>query len=47
MNDRVLYSITEARELLGKMSRNMIYDLLRSGELPRRAALRSWEARYE
>lgn len=30
MNDRVLYSITEARELLGKMSRNM----LRSGELP-------------
>ena len=34
MNDRVLYSITEARELLGKMSRNMIYDLLRSGELP-------------
>ena len=34
MNDRVLYSITDARELLGKMSRNMIYGLLRSGELP-------------
>lgn len=34
MNDRVLYSITEARALLGKMSRNVIYDLLRSGELP-------------
>lgn len=33
MNDRVLYSITDARELLGKMSRNMIYGLLR-GELP-------------
>ena len=34
MNDRVLYSITDAREMLGKMSRNMIYGLLRSGELP-------------
>ena len=34
MNDRVLYSITDARQLLGKMSRNMIYGLLRSGELP-------------
>lgn len=34
MNDRVLYSIADARELLGKMSRNMIYGLLRSGELP-------------
>ena len=34
MDDRVLYSITDARELLGKMSRNMIYGLLRSGELP-------------
>ena len=34
MSDRVLYSITEGRELMGKMSRNMIYGLLRSGELP-------------
>ena len=34
MNDRVLYSITEARELMGRMSRNMIYGLLRTGELP-------------
>lgn len=34
MKDRVLYSVTEARELLGKMSRNMIYDLMRRGELP-------------
>ena len=34
MSNRVLYSITDARELLGKMSRNMIYGLLRSGELP-------------
>lgn len=34
MNERVLYSITEARELMGKMSRNMIYGLLRTGELP-------------
>lgn len=34
MNDRVLHSITEARDLMGKMSRNMIDGLLRSGELP-------------
>ena len=34
MNERMLYSITEARELMGKMSRNMIYGLLRTGELP-------------
>jgi excisionase family DNA binding protein len=33
MNDRALYSVTEARELLGRISRNSIYALLRSGEL--------------
>jgi hypothetical protein len=31
--DRDLYSITEARERLGGISRNSIYALLRSGEL--------------
>jgi excisionase family DNA binding protein len=34
MNDRALYTIKEARELLGRISRNSIYALLRSGELP-------------
>jgi excisionase family DNA binding protein len=34
MNDRELYSIKEARELLGGISRNSIYELLRSGRLP-------------
>ena len=33
MNDRDLYSIDEAREQLGHISRNTIYDLLRNGEL--------------
>jgi hypothetical protein len=33
MKDRALYSITEARELLGGISRNSIYALLRDGEL--------------
>lgn len=33
MQDRVLYSIQEARKLLGGISRNTIYQLLRSGEL--------------
>ena len=33
MKDRALYSITEARELLGGISRNTIYALLNSGEL--------------
>jgi hypothetical protein len=33
MNDRELYSIQEARELLGGISRNSIYELLRSGRL--------------
>jgi hypothetical protein len=33
MNDRALYSITEAREHLGGISRNTIYPLLNSGEL--------------
>jgi len=31
--DRDLYSLTEARERLGGISRNSIYALLRSGEL--------------
>ena len=33
MTDRALYSVTEARELLGRISRNSIYALLRNGEL--------------
>jgi excisionase family DNA binding protein len=33
MQDRSLYSIQEARKLLGGISRNTIYQLLRSGEL--------------
>lgn len=33
MNSRELYSIKEARELLGGISRNSIYELLRSGRL--------------
>jgi len=33
MKDRALYSITEARELLGGMSRNTIYSLLHTGQL--------------
>src|ERR1700694_5378409 len=33
MQDRALYSIQEARKLLGGISRNTIYRLLRSGEL--------------
>lgn len=34
MIGRELYSIKEARELLGGISRNSIYELLRSGDLP-------------
>jgi excisionase family DNA binding protein len=34
MQDRVLHSIQEARKLLGGISRNTIYGLLRTGELP-------------
>ena len=33
MQDRALYSIQEARKLLGGISRNTIYRLLGSGEL--------------
>ena len=33
MQDRKLYSIKEARELLGGISRNSIYSMLRTGEL--------------
>lgn len=33
MNERELFSITEARERLGGISRNGIYALLRRGEL--------------
>ena len=33
MQDRVLYSIQEARKLLGGISRNSIYKLLRTGQL--------------
>jgi hypothetical protein len=33
MQDRALYSIHEARKLLGGISRNGIYGLLRTGEL--------------
>jgi hypothetical protein len=33
MNNRVLHSITEARHLLGGISRNSIYSLLRHGQL--------------
>lgn len=33
MKDRDLYTIEEAREQLGRISRNTIYDLLRNGEL--------------
>ena len=33
MQDRALYSIQEARKLLGGISRNTIYRLLRTGEL--------------
>jgi predicted DNA-binding transcriptional regulator AlpA len=34
MKERALYSIKEARELLGGISRNSIYALLRDGSLP-------------
>jgi excisionase family DNA binding protein len=34
MNPKDLYSIEEARELLGGISRNSIYHLLRDGRLP-------------
>ena len=34
MQDRALYSIQEARKLLGGISRNTIYKLLRTGDLP-------------
>ena len=34
MNSRELYSIAEAQELLGGISRNSIYELVRSGRLP-------------
>jgi|HubBroStandDraft_2_1064218.scaffolds.fasta_scaffold302112_2 hypothetical protein len=33
MQDRTLYSIHESRRLLGGISRNMIYQLLRTGRL--------------
>ena len=33
MQDRRLYSIQESRKLLGGISRNMIYELLRTGRL--------------
>ena len=33
MLDRALYSIQESRSLLGGISRNTIYDLLRTGQL--------------
>jgi hypothetical protein len=33
MQDRALYSIQEARKLLGGISRNTIYGLLRTGQL--------------
>ena len=35
MNDRTLFSITEARVMLGGICRNTIYDLMRNGELAR------------
>jgi hypothetical protein len=34
MKERALYSIKEAQHLLGGISRNSIYALLRSGRLP-------------
>lgn len=34
MSSRELYSIKETRELLGGISRNSLYELLRSGRLP-------------
>ena len=33
MQDRTLYSIQDSRKLLGGISRNMIYQLLRTGRL--------------
>jgi hypothetical protein len=33
MPDRALYSIQESRRLLGGISRNTIYDLMRTGQL--------------
>jgi excisionase family DNA binding protein len=33
MQDRALYSIQEARKLLGGISRNTIYQLLRTGQM--------------
>ena len=41
MKDRALYSIKEARELLGGISRNSIYRILGSGSLKRRAVTAS------
>lgn len=34
MKNRSLYSIAEAREMLGGISRNTIYTLLHTGDLP-------------
>ena len=34
MRDRELYSIEQARKLLGGIARNTIYELIRDGELP-------------
>ena len=34
MKNRSLYSIAEAREMLGGISRNTIYGLLHTGDLP-------------
>jgi len=33
VRDRELYSVEEARELLGGIARNTIYDLMRNGDL--------------
>lgn len=41
MKERDLYSIDEARERLGGISRNLIYEILRSGRLKRRSRLTS------
>jgi predicted DNA-binding transcriptional regulator AlpA len=41
VQDRKLYSIKEARELLGGISRNGIYALLRTGELPQERLTRT------
>ena len=45
MQDRALYSIQESRKLLGGISRNTIYHLLRTGQLA--SVLIGWGSQFD